>query len=147
MTVQTNRGIALAAIKILSMLLVGSIAVRAAPRAGFATISSRYTVRPFLARADAVDGDDLEKLAGALSASFTVPQLKEKLRARSLPVGGKKAALIARLLAVVPDGATADGAAPPPPDVAPGGSAPSSTPFPSVPLLPTDAIVIEACKS
>jgi len=143
MTVQESRGISLTAVKVISMLLVGSIAVRAAPRAGFATISPRprNTVRPFLARADAVDGDDLEKLAGALSASFTVPQLKDKLRARGLPVGGKKAALIARLLAVVPDGTAANGAPPPPRDDAPG------DPFPSVPLLPPDAIVIEACKS
>jgi len=76
--------------------------------------------------------EDLSKL--------TVVQLKERLRAASLPVSGRKAELIERLLR-------------PPADPAPASAAAllgQRSTLPAIGVMPTDsypAVSIEACKS
>lgn len=71
-------------------------------------------------------------------ASLRVPALKDRLRARGLRVGGRKAELVARLRAAS-DGARGGGPAPAP--------LPSATAPAAHGAVPPGAVAILACKS
>jgi len=84
--------------------------------------------------------DDLEALR--------VPELKDLLRARGLPVSGRKSELIGRLL--LEEGGTTDDAGSTNPDAADGALAAAATAASETSLftsIPPDGIVIEAGKS
>jgi len=88
------------------------------------------------------DEEDFNSVADALAASHTVPQLKEKLREQKLPVTGKKMELIYRLLGEAPITKIKSNA-----DSSDAVNSTHTKENDVAPTLPSDAIIIEACKS